>query len=114
MPNIVWGFCFDCNHGTAYSIKCFGECEQFGYCEKKVWHGLLMKIWTSSNVSLVMQMKPLQILKPPMSTHAIQALLVCGVAHNCMSSKTSHHSLNHWPKTYTAIVMGNEIWTKWK
>ncbi len=36
MLNIVWGFCFDCSYGTTYSTKCFGECEQFGDCEKGV------------------------------------------------------------------------------
>jgi hypothetical protein len=29
IPYIVWGFCFDYNHGTTYSTKPFGECEQF-------------------------------------------------------------------------------------
>lgn len=117
MFNIVWGFCFDYSHGTAYSTKCFGECEQFGDCGKKVWHGLLMKIWTSSNVSLVMQMKPLKIPKPPLNTHAIQTLLVYGVAHNWMSSKTSHHSLNHWPlhvQWAMKFEKNGNNWKSWK
>jgi len=33
--DIVWGFCFYYNHGTTYSTKSFGECEQLENYEKR-------------------------------------------------------------------------------
>lgn len=95
MPNIVIGFCFDCSHGTAYSTNVLLNVNNLEIVKIGV-------AWTFDEdlnkfkCLIIHANEALQIPKQPLSTHAIQTLFVCGVAHNWMFSKTLHHSLNHW------------------